>query len=122
MIRFPEEIRLISWAKSTFPQKSWLKIKITENTFLRHSFVDERAMVITILIFSCHWKTIVTFCLRKKRLEKAFLTLTMNYRKIIQKHNLCHPKEQQIDYLMLVMFRCYSVVLIEKLAFFNKQL
>ena len=122
MIRFPEEIRLISWAKSTFLQKSWLKIKITENTFLRHSFVDERAMITTILIFSCHWKTIVTFCLRKKRLEKAFLTLTMNYRKIIQKHNLCHTKEQQIGYLMLVLFRCYSVVLIEKLAFFNKQL
>ena len=39
---------------------------------LRHGFVDERAMITTTLIFSCHWKTLVPFCLRKKRPENAF--------------------------------------------------
>ena len=36
---------------------------------LRHGFVDERAMIITTLISSCHWKTPVLFCLWKKRPE-----------------------------------------------------
>ena len=34
--------------------------------------MDERALITTILISSCHWKTVVPFCLRKKRPEKAF--------------------------------------------------
>ena len=61
---------------------------------LRHGFVDERAMITTTLIYSCHWKTFVPFCLRKKRHESAFLTLTVNYHKIIQKSKLCYPKQQ----------------------------
>ena len=61
---------------------------------LRHSFVDERALITTTLISSCHWKTLVPFCLRKKRPENAFLTLTVNYRKIVQKNKLCHSKQQ----------------------------
>ena len=61
---------------------------------LRHGFVDERAMITTALIYSCHWKTFVPFCLRKKRHESAFLTLTVNYHKIIQKSKLCYPKQQ----------------------------
>ena len=52
---------------------------------LRHDSVDERALITTTLIFSFHWKTLVTFCLRKKRRENVFLTLIMNYRKIAQK-------------------------------------
>ena len=48
----------------------------------------ERAMITTTLIFSYHWKTHVSFCLRKKRPENACLTLTVNYRKIIQKNKL----------------------------------
>ena len=36
-------------------------------------------MITTTLISSCHWKTLVAFCSRKKRLESAFLTLTLNY-------------------------------------------
>ena len=51
------------------------------------------AMITTALISYCHWKTLVPFCLRKKRPEKAFLTLTVNYRKIVQK-KLYHPKQQ----------------------------
>ena len=42
---------------------------------MRHGFVDERAMITTTLISFCHWKTLVPFCLRKKRAENAFLTL-----------------------------------------------
>ena len=61
---------------------------------LRHGFVDERALITTTLISSCHWKTLVPFCLRKKRPENAFLTLIVNYRKIVQKNKLCHPKQQ----------------------------
>ena len=51
--------------------------------------------------------------------QKALLTLTMNYRKIIQKNNLCHPnQQQQIGYLIYVVISSL-VVLIEELAFFN---
>ena len=60
---------------------------------LRHGFVDERALITT-TISSCHLKTLVPFCLRKKRLENAFLTLILNYRKITQKNKLYHSKLQ----------------------------
>ena len=59
---------------------------------LRHGFVDERALITTTLIPSCHWKTLAPFCLRKKRPENAFLTLILNDRKIGQKNKLCHSK------------------------------
>ena len=68
-----------------------LKIKISKN---RHGFVDERAMIKTTLMSSCHWKTLVPFSLRKKRPENALLTLTENYNKIVQKIKLRHLKEQ----------------------------
>ena len=42
---------------------------------MKHGFVDKRAQITTILISSCHWETLVPFCLRKKRPENAFLTL-----------------------------------------------
>ena len=61
---------------------------------LRHGFVDERALIVTKLISSCHWKILVPFCLRKKRPEKAFLTLIVNYRKIVQKNKKCYSKQQ----------------------------
>ena len=60
---------------------------------LIHGFVDERSLITTTLISSCHWKTLVPFCLRK-RPENAFLTLTVNFCKIVQKNKLCHPKQQ----------------------------
>ena len=59
-----------------------------------HGFADERAVITTTLISSCHWKTLVPFCLQKKRSENAFLTLTVNYHKIVQKNKLYHPKQQ----------------------------
>ena len=51
---------------------------------LRHGFVDKRAMVATTLASTCHWKTLVALCSRKKRPEKVFFTLSVNYRKIVQ--------------------------------------
>ena len=60
---------------------------------LRHGFVDERALITTTLISSCHWKTLVSFCLRKKRPENAFLTLIVNYHKIVPKNKLRHSKQ-----------------------------
>ena len=61
---------------------------------LRHYFVDERALITTALTSSCHWKTLLPFYLQKKRDEKAFLTLIVNYRKIAQKNKLCYSKQQ----------------------------
>ena len=61
---------------------------------LRQSFVDERALITATLIPSCYWKTLVPFYLQKKRPENAFLTLIVNYRKIIQTNKLYHPKQQ----------------------------
>ena len=49
------------------PKCSDYKIK-----FKNYGFEYERALVITTLIFSCHWKTLVTFCLQKERPENAF--------------------------------------------------
>ena len=57
---------------------------------LRYSFVDKRTLITMALTSSCHWKTLVPFCLREKILENAFLTLTVNYRKILQKNKLCY--------------------------------
>ena len=59
---------------------------------LRYNFLDERTLITT-LISSCHWKTLVTFCFRKKRPENTFLTLTVNYHKIVEKSKLCHSKQ-----------------------------
>ena len=68
---------------------------------MSHCFVDERALTAMTLVSSCHWKTLVPFCLRKERPENAFLALILNYRKIVQKYKLCHSKQQQIGWLMI---------------------
>ena len=51
-------------------------------------------MIKTTLMPFCHWKTLVPFCLQKERPENALLTLTVNYRKIVQKNKLRHSKRQ----------------------------
>ena len=61
---------------------------------LSHDIVDERAMIKTTLMSSCHWRNLAPFCLRKKRPENALLTLTVNYHKFVQKNKLCHSKQQ----------------------------
>ena len=60
---------------------------------LKHGFVDKRAVITTALKSSCHRKTLVPFCLQKKRPENAVLTLTVNYHKIVQKIKLWHSKQ-----------------------------
>ena len=67
--------------------------KILNFKKLRCDFVDERTLITTTLISSCQWKTLVPFCLRKKRPGNAFLTL-VNYRKFVRKNKLYHPKQQ----------------------------
>ena len=61
---------------------------------LRHGFLDERAVITTTLISSCHWKTLVTFYLRKKRAENEFLTLII---KKIEKQIM--PSKTTINWL-----------------------
>ena len=63
-----------------------------------------------------HWylpvtgKTLVPFFLQKKRPEKVFLTLTVNYRKIVKKNKLCHSEQQQTGYLMIYDIWRYLVI------------
>ena len=96
--------------------KNWILEK------LRHSFVDERALMSLPLISSYHWKTLVPFWLRKKRTENAFLTLIVNYRKIAQKNKLCYSRQLLIVFLMIYNVISSLVVMIEKLVFFSKHL
>ena len=55
---------------------------------LRPGFADERPPITPTLLSYYHWKTLVPFCLRKKRPENAFLTLIVHYHKIIQKKKI----------------------------------
>ena len=50
----------------------------------------ERALITATLISSY----LLPFCLRKKRPENAFLTLIVNYCKIVHKNKLYQPKQQ----------------------------
>ena len=61
---------------------------------VRHGFVGERALITTSLISCFHCKTLVPFCLQRKRPENAFLILKVTYRKIVQKNKLCYSKQQ----------------------------
>ena len=56
--------------------------------------MDKRAMIKKTSMSSCHSKTFVPFHLRKKRPGNAYLTLTVTYRKIVQKIKLCDSKHQ----------------------------
>ena len=47
---------------------------------------------------SYHWKTLAPFCLQKKRPENAFLTLIMNYCKIVQKKQIM-PFKTTVNWL-----------------------
>ena len=61
---------------------------------MRHSFVDEAALITFILTSSCYWKMLVPFCLRKKGPGNALLRLILNYHKIAQEDKLCYSKQQ----------------------------
>ena len=60
--------------------------------------MDEKALITTTLISSYHWKTLIPFCLRKKKLENSFLTLILNHRKIVQK-KIFMPSKTTINWL-----------------------
>ena len=83
---------------------------------LIHGFVDEKAMIKTNLMSSCHLKTLVPFCLWKKRSENALLTLTVNYRKSYSKKII--PFKTTVNcllnniwcYLFIAFFDCKIVV------------
>ena len=54
---------------------------------LRHGFVDERALITKAFKIFLSLENPCTFLLPKKKTENAFLTLIVNYRKIVQKTN-----------------------------------
>ena len=85
--------------------------KIQNLKKLRQGFVGERTLITATLIPSCRQKTLVPFCLRKKRPEKAFLTIIVMHRNTVQKNKLCHPKQQQLSYSM-TYDNIYSLVVL----------
>ena len=90
-----EFLRKWAWFKGHTERFPKYLVKKWNFKKLRHGFVDERALITTKLISSFHWKTLVPFCLQKKRPVNAFLTLIVNYRKImLSKNKLCHSKQQ----------------------------
>ena len=58
--------------------------------------------------YSCHWKTLVPFCMRKKRPENAFLTLTVDYHKIVKKKQIM-PFKTTVNWLFSDIW-CYVVL------------
>ena len=66
-----------------FSQISSLKVKIFEK--LKHGFVDEKALITTTSLSSCHLKTLVPFCWQKKRPQIAKSYWKTNYE--IQNHS-----------------------------------
>ena len=74
----------------------------------KHGFVDEWAMITTTLISSCHWKTLVHFCLQNKRPDNAFLKVTVNCRKNHTKKHFM-PSKITINWLFNDIW-CYLVI------------
>ena len=72
-----------------FPKNLGSAVKFKK---LWYDFVDKKNDCNGINI-SLSLESPLPFCLRKKIPEKAFLTLKVNFRKIIEKNNLCHPKQ-----------------------------
>ena len=63
---------------------------------LRHGFVDKNGINIFLSpekTSFCHRKTLVLFCFRMKGPENAYLTITVNYRTVVQKNKLWHSKQ-----------------------------
>ena len=62
---------------------------------------DKRAMITTKLISSSHWKTLVPFCLQKKKPENTFLTLIVNYHKIVREKQIM-PFKTTVNWLLMI--------------------
>ena len=61
---------------------------------MSHTFVDERKITTMLLRSFCHWKDLGPYWLCNKRCEEAFLTLTVNYHKIVEKNKWCYSKQE----------------------------
>ena len=63
-----------------------------------------------------------TFLLAKEKTWKRTFKTNSKLSQKVQKNILCHPKQENIGYL-LIYYVIYSLlILTEKMAFFNKQL
>ena len=60
---------------------------------LGHGFVDKRTLITMTLISSCHWKTLVRFCLRKKRPEICIFNINSELWQNRKEKKLCHLKQ-----------------------------
>ena len=69
---------------------------------LRHYPVDERAMITTTLIPSCHWKTLVPFCLHKKWPENNFNTNSELSQNCIEQQIM--PSKTTVNWLLYDLF------------------
>ena len=95
--RYIINVSQISWRKTS---KNFKK--------LRHGFVDERAPITTTLIPFCHWKTFVSFYLRKKRHENAFLRIILKYRKNRTEKQFI-PSKTTINWLFNDIWCCFLI-------------
>ena len=89
---------------------------------LRRGFVDERALVTTTSISSCHWNNPAPVSLRKKTPGNAFFYTNSELLQNCTEKQIMPLKTTIIGYLMVYDVIRSLLVLIEKLAFFNKQL
>ena len=74
---------------------------------LRHSFVDERAMITTTLVSSCCWKTLVAFDLWKKIHEDSFQNQVWIVIKLYRKTIYAIQNNSKLTYFIDI---CYLVI------------
>ena len=89
---------------------------------LRRGFVDERALITSTSIFSCHWNNPAPFILWKKTPENPFFNTNSELLQNCTEKQIMPLKTTIIGYLTVYDVIRSLLVLIEKLAFFNKQL
>ena len=80
-----------------FNVEIYRRINVDKSTLNQRRYqVDRRRDVISTYI---NVESTLSVCW--ERSENVLLTLTVNYRKIVQKNKLCHSKQQQIGYLTI---------------------
>ena len=87
----------------------------TETNFCRWKSTDTNDINIFLFL-----ENPCTSLLANENTWKRILPVEVNCHKIVQKNKSCHPKQQEIGYLMIYNDIYSLLVLIEKLAFFNK--
>ena len=89
-----EFLRKWSWFHGhdeCFPEYLDYKLKFRKTEFCRWKSNDYNDIYIFMSL-----KNPCTFLLSKEKTRKRILTLTVNYRKTVQKNQLCHSKQQWI--------------------------